>query len=409
MDKQKVIISFFNKSSSTTDDVIESHGTSKKCAKSSSNSSSSLLSSPSSSHGVLSTPSRASSSRMEVTSEITKPFHPNASFDFKKTKIGQQMRSCKSQWFEAFPWLHYRPESYTVICYICANQDLKGNLISATKKETTFLSKGFRNWKKATEYFKSHQSSECHKVALTFEMTAQSCKNIVEMTNENAVKVRYDERNYLSKVMESVQFLWRQGLPFQGDFGNDNFTQLLLFRGKDDSRIAKRLLAPTNRQFKKYTHHEFQNELLDIMAKHVLTEKLAHIHASPFYALMADEYTDISNKEHVSICVRWIDPERLSVYEDFLGFYEVKNIKSETIVNAIKDVLIRSQLPLSKLRGQTYDGVSNMMGRKSGVAAKIKECQKKALETHCHGHSLNLSVKDVTSQSKTLRYNRHSR
>ena len=174
---------------------------------------------------------------------IINPFHPNASFDFKKTKIGQQMRSCKSHWFEAFPWLHYRLESDTVICYFCANQDLKGNLSSATKKETTFISKGFHNWKRATEHFRSHQSSECHKVAMTFEITAQSCKNIVEMTTENVVKVRYDERNYLRKVMESVQFLGRQRLPFQGDFGNDNFTQLLLFRGKDDSRIAKKAVG----------------------------------------------------------------------------------------------------------------------------------------------------------------------
>ena len=72
---------------------------------------------------------------------IINPFHPNASFDFKKTKIGLQMRSCKSHWFEAFPWLHYRLESDTVICYFCANQDLKGNLSSATKKETTFIKK----------------------------------------------------------------------------------------------------------------------------------------------------------------------------------------------------------------------------------------------------------------------------
>ena len=42
------------------------------------------------------------------------------------------------------------------------------------------------------------------------------------------------------------------------------------------------------------------------------------------------------------------------------------------------------------------------MGRKSGVAKKIRDLQPKALETHCYGHSLNLSVKDVTSQSKIL-------
>ena len=35
--------------------------------------------------------------------------------------------------------------------------------------------------------------------------------------------------------------------------------------------------------------------------------------------------------------------------------------------------------------------------------AQHKEIQKNALETHCHGHSLNLSVKDVTSQCKLLK------
>ena len=84
------------------------------------------------------------------------------------------------------------------------------------------------------------------------------------------------------------------------------------------------------------------------MAKHVLSNKLASIHVSPFYGLIAGEYTDISNKERVSICVRWIDPGNLSVNEDFLGFYEVRDIKSETIFNAIKDALIRLQFPFSK-------------------------------------------------------------
>ena len=36
-----------------------------------------------------------------------------------------------------------------------------------------------------------------------------------------------------------------------------------------------------------------------------------------------------------------------------------------TIVTAIKNALIRFDLPISKCRGQTYDGVFNMMGEKS--------------------------------------------
>ena len=118
---------------------------------------------------------------------------------------------------------------------------------------------------------------------------------------------------------------------------------------------------------------------------------------------MADEYTSVSNKEHVSICIRSVDPVTLIAREDFCGFYEVPNIKSDTIVKVIKDALIRFCLPLKNLRGQTYDGASNMMGKKSGVATQIKAIQPKALATHCHGHSLNLAVKDVTQDVKILK------
>ena len=43
-----------------------------------------------------------------------------------------------------------------------------------------------------------------------------------------------------------------------------------------------------------------------------------------------------------------------------------------------------------------------MLGKKSGVAMQIKELQPKAHYTHCNGHSISLSVKKVTKQSKVL-------
>ena len=102
---------------------------------------------------------------------------------------------------------------------------------------------------------------------------------------------------------------------------------------------------------------------------------------------MADKYTDITNKEQLSFCIRTVD-NNLEVKEDFLGFYELENIKSVTVMNAIKDILLRFNLSLQKTykrtmepaigwekslewSQQTYSGASNMMGKKSGVATKI--------------------------------------
>ena len=57
---------------------------------------------------------------------------------------------------------------------------------------------------------------------------------------------------------------------------------------------------------------------------------------------------------------------------------------------------------MSDLRGHTYDGASNMLGKRSGVAVQIKRVRPKVIETHCHGHFLNLSVEDATKSNRLI-------
>ena len=86
----------------------------------------------------------------------------------------------------------------------------------------------------------------------------------------------------------------------------------------------------------KYRHQDFQNELVDLMSKQVLSKLMLDIKKSPFYSIIADEYNDISNKEQLSLCIRWVHPETFEVFEHFVGFYQIRDIKSDTIVEAIK-------------------------------------------------------------------------
>ena len=149
-------------------------------------------------------------------------------------------------------------------------------------------------------------------------------------------------------------------------------------------------------------HHDVQNELLNIMGAQVLQEKFATIRNRKFFSIMADEGTDISNLEQLSFCARTGDDD-LNVDEDFLGFYEIDNINSETVVKALKDILMRCSLSLDDCRGQTYNGASNMMGKNSGVSIKISEEQPKAIATHFQGNSLSLAVKSLTKECPVLR------
>lgn len=67
-----------------------------------------------------------------------------------------------------------------------------------------------------------------------------------------------------------------------------------------------------------------------------------------------------------------------------------------------EQTLLRANLSLQSCRSQTYDGASNMMGKRSGIATQIQKIQPKAIVTHCHGHSLSLAVKDLTASCKVL-------
>ena len=65
------------------------------------------------------------------------------------------------------------------------------------------------------------------------KVVVPKCVDVAKMNNNELIKQRKMERQYLKIIMESLQYLGRQGIPLRGkEEGNDNFTQLLLLRGK---------------------------------------------------------------------------------------------------------------------------------------------------------------------------------
>ena len=101
--------------------------------------------------------------------------------------------------------------------------------------------------------------------------------------------------------------------------------------------------------------------------------------------------TKKSNKQ-LLFCIRWVD-EFIVAPEEFLGFHKVPNIESGTLVKIIKYILLRFQLSLQLCRGKCFDGASNMLGKRSGVAIQIYKEQPKVHYTHCHCYSFKFKYK----------------
>ena len=57
--------------------------------------------------------------------------------------------------------------------------------------EQAFISKGLSNWKNTLTKCKEHQTSECHKIAVDYEvLISKTHDNIMDVTSETAKKTR---------------------------------------------------------------------------------------------------------------------------------------------------------------------------------------------------------------------------
>lgn len=335
--------------------------------------------------------------------------HQPRKFNFPKRSFGKKTivnRSFQSRWFEKWPWLHYIENDDAVICITCAQASAQKKLQWSSNLDLAFISKGFANWKDATVKFAIHESSKCHKEAVLKMVTLPSSTNdVAESLSKALKKEKFEWRQCLLKVLSNIRFLARQGLPLRGHGDQDtqtendsNFVQLMKLRGEDDSRIIGWLEKKTD----KYTSPDMQNEILKTMALQVLRKVIESISLSPFLSLMIDETTDISNKEQLVICIRWVD-KSLQPHEEFVGLYHIESTQSSTLISTIHDVLQRMNISITKFRGQCYDGASSMSGRRSGVAALLQSEEPRAVYTHCYGHALSLACGDAVKKCKIMK------
>lgn len=205
----------------------------------------------------------------------------------------------------------------------------------------------------------------------------------------------------LLKVLQSIRFLTRQGLALRGhredsDSFEGSLYQLLLLHVIDSPRFGQWL------QKRDYISPAITNEMIVLMGQAVLRGMLSEIQSCQWSSVIADEATDISHNEQMCLAVRWVGKD-YEVNESALGLFQLPDTKAVTISSALKDLLIRRNLPLSSCIGQAYDGASNMSGIRNSVQALMKKECGSCLYVHCFAHSLNLCVQDVTKQSEPLR------
>ena len=106
-----------------------------------------------------------------------------------------------------------------------------------------------------------------------------------------------------------------------GTVNHGNFWALLKFRiDAGDDVLAEHLSnAPRNAM---YTSGDIQNQLISVLGDQIRDQILDQLRQAKWFTIIADEVTDVSNKEQLGLALRYVNPNDNLVREDLIHFME---------------------------------------------------------------------------------------
>jgi len=175
-----------------------------------------------------------------------------------------------------------------------------------------------------------HLNTEYHK----FLQQESKGTDIFKAVNVQHKRTADENRRRLIPMVKTMAFCGQHNIALRGnddsgplnletfDVGEGNFRRLLRFRvDSGDLDLREHIMnAPKNAC---YTSAEIQNDSIHCIEAQLMDNVIARVQKSGFYCILADETTDISGIEQLSLCVRYYDRELNDVREDFIAFIDV--------------------------------------------------------------------------------------
>ncbi|CAN6580202.1 unnamed protein product [Malus baccata var. baccata] len=305
------------------------------------------------------------------------------------------------QWFDEFDWLEYSVSKDAAFCLYCYL--FKTNFEQVGSE--AFTGDGFKNWKKGRERFKMHVGP----VGSVHNKAREAATNLMNQAThiETAMSKHSDQarkayRTCLIASIKCTKFLLQQGLPFRGhdesatSSNRENYLELLQFLADNNDKVREVVMenAPGNL---KLLAPSIQKEIVNSCALETLDAIMDGL-KDRFFSILVDEARDVSVKEQMAMVLRYVD-DNGHVIERFVGIQHVTDTTSSSLKDAIDTLFSRNGLSISKLRGQGYDGASNMRGELNGLKTKILREQPCAYYVHCFAHQLQLALVAVAKKN----------
>ena len=177
-----------------------------------------------------------------------------------------------------------------------------------------WVTRPINNRVKATELLSKHKKSEWHLASVKKQAMAESSRahgGIVEQMVITSNEERRKNRELMKLLIRSVYFLVRHGIPHTTTF--ESLISLQMDNGNEQLNVHQKECPANATYLSKVTTAELLNSISHCIEK----ELLCILSSSQYISVMADESTDVSSKEELSICARWL--ENGKAVEHFLG------------------------------------------------------------------------------------------
>jgi hypothetical protein len=326
------------------------------------------------------------------------PYRPPVS-NYPKSGKQNHLRSFQPSWYNLFPsWLEYSREKDAAFCLPC----FLFNKPSGHATQRVFTIDGFRNWRKVRNgkdcAFLSHIGKDPNSFHRIAEKSYEDLKNQSQYIQNVFEKLTSEKiannRLQLKASIDVVRVLAFQGVAFRGrdesvdSINHGNFLEILGLTIEYNEKLAEvTAKAPKNAT---YTSPTVQKQILHVFStkvKEVIRDEIGDAK----FCLIVDEARDESMKEQMAIVLRFVDKNGF-VRERFFGLVHVSDTAALTLKKGIYSVLSKHQLDIQNIRGQGYDGASNMRGGWNGLQALVSNDCSYAYYIHCFAHRLLLAL-----------------
>jgi len=230
-----------------------------------------------------------------------------------------------------------------------------------------------------------HKNSEAHKAALIIQKT--SLNEPIENAITNQIKL-VSQSTY--RVFRTVYNICKTGRPFTD---LPHLANLLELNGVEIGRVLQ-------------SYHSCADISMHIA--HMMRQKLVTEIVSKKLKLgvMIDESTSVGKNSAFVICIRVQLEESEDATSVLLDLVELSKTNATDITNTLLQTLDAHgfhELYLTEnWLSFACDGASNMLGRKAGVASKLREKFPKLIILHCCNHRLELAVNDVVNETSSV-------